>query len=44
MISSEYAREIIGNEATNITDEQLKSLIGFLYFVCEKVIDSLYKS
>ena len=44
MITLEYARELIGDESTNITDDQLKSIIDFLYFVCEKVTDGLYQN
>lgn len=42
MITLEYARELIGDESRNITDDQLKSIMDFLYLVCGKVIDGLY--
>lgn len=41
MISIEEARKILGESANNMDDEKIKSILGFLYFVCEKVVDNL---
>jgi hypothetical protein len=41
MIDVKEARNILGKKAKGFSDEKVKSILEFLYLVCEKIVDSL---
>lgn len=42
MISISKARKILGESSNNMTDEKVQSILNYLYFICEKVINNLH--
>lgn len=39
MITTDKAKKLLGNYGEELDDEQIKSIVTFLYGICEKVID-----
>lgn len=44
MVTVEEARKILGEKSKNLSDQEIESVVNFLYEVCERSIDMAIKS